>query len=693
MSEFVKWSLAIQNNFDRLIEENGVVFLTVEVDRETMWERYMDAFPSGTNEIFRERREFECNCCRSFIRQYGNLVSIDANNQVHSIWDVEDVPYPFDVVTKEMGDFIRSHKITNFFVTKELKLGTKQNHGESPEGKVETWDHFYLNLPKEMKYTGSASVEARMAELRDPINVFKRGLEELTLEATEIILDLIDQGSLYKGDEFRESVSKFRTFQLIYDKLDDSEKEVWCWKNGNTHVAKIGNTSIGTLITNLSKGMDLKTAVAKYEAIVAPANYKRTKSLYSKRDVEQAEKKITEIGLQDSLGRRFAKLTDISVNNVLFSNVEAQSMMKDSVFDTLKSEAKSSKQQNFDKVEEISVEEFFSKVVPHAESIEAYVENNHSKNLMSLIAPTDLKAPSMLKWDNNFSWAYTGDVTDSEMRERVKLAGGRVDGVFRFTHSWNKLEPNRSLMDLHVFLPTHGGHKSGSHDSYGNKERVGWNNRNHYSTGGVQDVDYVDPAPKGYVPIENITFPSVDKMPEGKYICKIHNWSFRNSGGKGEAELEVGGEIFHYVYPATKHKEWVTVAEVTLKNGVFTVDHKIPPSTASQNHWNVDTNQFTKVSVAMLSPNYWDEQTGKGNKHYFFFLEGCKTDDAPRGFFNEFLRNDLTPHRKVFEALGNKMRVEYDEHQMSGLGFSSTQRNELVVKVTGSFNRMLKIKF
>ena len=79
-----------------------------------------------------------------------------------------------------------------------------------------------------------------------------------------------------------------------------------------------------------------------------------------------------------------------------------------------------------------------------------------------------------------------------------------------------------------------------------------------------------------------------------------------------------------------------------------------------------------------------------GNQHYFFMLQGCVNDGNTRGFYNEFLRDELTPHRKVLEMIGSKNRTEETVDQLSGVGFSNA-RQEVVVRVTGRTQRTLKV--
>jgi len=108
--------------------------------------------------------------------------------------------------------------------------------------------------------------------------------------------------------------------------------------------------------------------------------------------------------------------------------------------------------------------------------------------------------------------------------------------------------------------------------------------------------------------------------------------------------------------------------------------------------WNMGSNKFYPVSMIMNSPNHWGDKVS-GNKHTFFIIDKAINDESPRGIFNEFLKSELTEHKRVFELLGSKLKIEKTDNQLSGLGFSSTQRNEVIVKVSGAFTRIIKVKF
>ena len=111
--------------------------------------------------------------------------------------------------------------------------------------------------------------------------------------------------------------------------------------------------------------MDLDSAVTRFEKVVAPTNYKRPTALITPRMVEDAKTKLQELGLIDSLERRFANETDLSTQNVLY--VDKSSGLKD-VFDTLASDTKVNPK-SLNKVEEISINDFISNVLPRTKSL------------------------------------------------------------------------------------------------------------------------------------------------------------------------------------------------------------------------------------------------------------------------------------------------------------------------------------
>lgn len=676
-SEFKK---LFQANFEDMTKDAEHLF-EIEIDKDEFWNLYLDSYPAGTNEIYRERREYDCNCCRQFFRNIGNAVVIK-NNQVRTMWDFKTGDDTFQPVMDALNAYLMSKAVTNLHVSKFNKIGTNKNF-EQTDGNVTEWEHFYLELPSRFVDTTLRSVGDLQGAFRDIRNVFKRSLDEISEEAVLTVLELIASNSLYKGAEWKQVLEKFLEYKRQYVNLNDKEKDNFAWENSSKAgvvVGKIRNHSIGTLLVDISEDVDLDTAVRKYEVIVAPTNYKRPQAIYTKKMLEDAKKTIEELGYMDSLARRHATLDDITVNNILFSNKDAAKRISGaSVFDDMLSEASSSPKK-FSKVEEVTVDKFVSDILPTASGLEVYFENKHASNMVSLIAPKSKDAKTMFKWDNGFSWAYTGNMTDSDVKQNVKSAGGAVDGVLRFSIQWNDEDYNPNDFDAHCTEP--------------NGNEIYYADRISRYTGGNLDVDIIQPT-RNTPAVENITWPVKNRMKTGKYCFYVH--CYNNRGGRSgfKAEIEFNGQIYSFNYnKSLRQNEGVQVAEVTLDaNGDFTIKELLPSNVSSRDIWGIKTNQFVPVSTVMYSPNYWDEQQGIGNKHYFFMLKDCINPEKPNGFYNEFLKQELVQHKRVFEALGGKMAVEDVDDQLSGIGFSSTLHNDLVVKVKGTTERIIKIKF
>ena len=638
----------------------------VDIDPDLLWETYLNSFPEGTNPIYKTRREYDCSACRQFIKHLGGVVSI-VGGRIITIWDVQVKGF-HQVVADAMAELVRQRLVKNIYLHNEPSVGVATSRQSLEDKSVKDWTHFFVNLPSDVVLRND-QIGPRLAESLATHDVMARGLVEIDFAAIDTVIELIAQGSLYRGEEHLRSLTAFRALKV--DSVGRAPA-MFAWENLKAPAGRIRNTVIGSLLVDLAAGVDLEDAVKSFEAKVAPTNYKRPKALVTKAMVLNAQKVVDELGLTSALDRRYARIDDITINNVLFADRSAKKAM--SAFDELAASVPVSPK-SLAKVEEVGIEDFITKILPRAESLEVMFENRHAPNLVSLIAPVDPTAKQLFKWPNNFSWSYVGEVTDS-IKERVKAAGGNVTGDFRASLSWF----NYDDLDLHLVEPT------GEEIYYGSEVS---------RRGGTLDVDMNAGWGGTRTPIENIVYANRDRMPEGRYLLFVENYSKRETQDVGfEVEVEFDGVTHSFAYAkplSTKERVEVCTFNYARKGGME-IGKSLPSSPATKTIWGVPTQTFHKVRVVMLSPNHWDGKS-IGNKHYIFALDGCRNEGKARGFFNEFLNEGLTPHRKVLEVVGSKMRTEESEHQLSGLGFSSTQRNYLFCKVQGSFSRTVKIVF
>ncbi len=681
--EFKEFRSKLQEHFDAMAANNTL--FSVSVDKDEMWNTYLDSFPPGTNLIYRTRREYDCSCCRQFIRTVGNVVVIK-NNQLTTIWDLELGDDTYQVVADAMAAFIKSRSVTDIYYHDQEKIGTEYNFERYEDGTLIKWDHFQVMLPRAF-VKKKDQIPTEQGNFRDIRNVFKRSLEEISVDSIETVLELIYSNSLYKGEEWKRPLTIFLEAKKEYDALvTEAKKDNYVWakvvKVGPA-IGKIKNHSVGTLLINIGEGMELDLAVRKYEQIVAPSNYKRPKAIFTQKMLEDAKKELTELGYIDFLSRRHATLDDITVNNILFSNKDAAKRIVGGadIFAKLGSKAVVDPKK-FSRAEEISIENFIERVLPTATGLELFLENRYTGNMVSLIAPEDARAKTMFKWNNAFSWAYSGNITDS-MKQRVKEAGGQVDGDLRFSIQWNDTEEfSQNDLDAHCIEP--------------NNNEIYFAKKRSYYTDGKLDVDIMSPQ-KDKAAVENITWNSRRTMKDGTYEFFVRQYA--NRGGKDgfRAEIEFDDQLYSFDYPhELRQGQDIAVAAVTLRKGIFTIKEKLQASTGTsvpKELWGVKTMDFVPVSIVCYSPNYWDEQKGIGHKHVLFMLKGCVNPEEPNGMFNEFIKEDLMKYKRVLEALGSACHVTKCDDQLSGVGFSTTKRDEVVVKVIGKTERIMRIKF
>ncbi len=653
----------------------------VQIPRDILWAAYLESFPVEEG----CRQDKNCNSCQSFIKNFGGLVAINPETfERISIWDFVPSDSLYVPGVTLMSKFVHDAPIRDAFFHESSKLGTPENKQLLPDGSVTTWFHLSLTAPKEA-VKKEDEIPTLLGHIRENKGVFQRALAEFKAPHFEAVLELIDQNGLYKGEEWRPAIQNFYNVLKRYNALQTpDQKEAFCWVQAKRTdidvLLRFRNTSMGTLFQDLAEEKEFEKAILAFEAKVAPTNYKRPTAVVTQKMIEAAQKQLTELGLLSSLERRHAQISDISPKDVIYLNRNTSGPKADDIFSQLKGDAQNPIKLVTSKLDTIKIDDFLSDILPKAKALEIQFANEHLSNLMSLVAPVHADSPSLFPWPNGFSWSYANQLSDA-IKDRVKAQGGKVEGELRISLSWF----NPDDLDLHVSLPK-------SDKIYFGNPRSG---------GGELDVDMNAYGKKSDTePVENVIFQNQKYMEEGTYRVSVNQFNKRAPASLRPGfviEVEHNGEVHTFEYSDS------VAAKAVIEAVVFTYSKtegiKIIKSIKADSRllqkeaWSLKTGQFYPVSLVLNSPNYWEDAPKTGNRHTFFILPQAFNPERPRGIFNEFLKPEFNVHRKVFEVLGSKMLVPESQHQLSGLGFSSTKPTQILVKVEGAFTRTLKVSF
>lgn len=607
----------------------------VDVHHEDLWKLYLESFPE---EI---RQTYNCNACKSFIRKVGNVISINPQDlTIKTVWDfVIDDDENFRKVVKNLHDLVweSKDKIVERYIGKDMMVGIPR-------------DDFY-HFAGRFNYVREDQPEQSLKE------VLTNSLEKINLPVIASIIEKINSGDLYRVNDDT-LLTLFQGLKQQYESLtNDIERQRFLWVKSRTVpevVCKIKNSSLGTLLVNLSEGMEESEALEKYETMVSSANYRRVdSSKLSQLDIERGRQQLEKEGLLGALQRRFAKLGDIDIKDLIYRD---SGLPKDLDLFNLPTKGKPKSS------ETLTLEQFINYLQQNSvTNLEIFLERDHKNNLYSLI--TSDNPGQLFSWDNSFSWTYSGNLSDS-IKERVKRAGGRVDSDIRMSLAWK----NTDDYDLHLRTP------------YGT---ISYQRMSLPGINGKLDVDMNAGSPLVTNAVENIYLHDLPNLPHGKYSLYVHNFSKRNNENYGfEIELAIKDKdpVIVYYDRLIGHKSKVEVLEFDINSkGISPIRYNSSVAPTSSNNlvlWGNETGKFHTVDSISFSPNYWGDNK-VGNKHVLINIKGMKNPDPVSPFFNEYLKQDLVQkNRRFFEAFTVNNKVTPTQEQCSGVGFSTTMKGK-----------------
>lgn len=659
---------AMQDHFTA--STKGVTHLfKVNVSPDDLWEMYLQGFPAE------ERQHYNCNACKSFIRKYGNVVTIDTQGRVSSpLWSA-----PVD--SEHVGAFrlvesiLLGASVSGVFYDSETIWGTPVNRDNV---RKVNWEHLSVKPAGALVFRSRTETAGQaMAKKREEFQGIQRAITEFSKEVAQQALALATSGALRRGDLVRASLEWFiATQDAMRSAKGSAVAKLWLIvSTAPAGFCFIRSSLAGTLMQDIAEGRSAAEVKRRYEEKADPTNYQRAQVAPRAGNIAQAEDLVEKLGLATALERRYASVDELPLFWRSQKLAVEQKVAKGPVFGHLTPKVKEAESGGLEIPRTtMTWEKFRRTVLPAATAIEVLVPDS-TQRFAGLVTAAHSDAAPILQWDrpeqrNPFSWYYA-DGVDASIRKRVMEAGGQVDNVdIRASLSWNTYTD----LDLHCHGPA-------GVIYFGNK-------RDWY--GGGLDVD-MNIRPDTLKPVENIRWPK-GSAPDGQYEFRVHNYTSRAEANPFQVELELFGEVYLVGGVAPTRSAYYSVASFTVKNGAVVgkpILH-LPQKAASNavTTWGLTPRSWARVQGLCLSPNLWSEEDAeraRSGKHVFFLLEGCQDNNkgTGRGFFSEFLVNDLKPVRATLEAYTANADLHQapDDNPACGLGMSDASEWNLTVRV------------
>ncbi len=343
---------------------------------------------------FENRQYHACGACRAFFRRYGDLVTLEDDGTLRSVFfDEREAPEDFRAAIAAVQNVVERARVTGPFYTEDGVLGMPVT--TTPV----RWTHFAVTVPRARRYTAKVprAHEAEAARIVEH-GVVSRALADFTESHLEKAVMLLRSDALSRSEHFLAPAE-----WLLALARDRRPNAVWmAVATAPAGYCHPRSGMLGTLLDDVASGKSADEIKRAFAAKMHPLRYQRPQAPPSEGAIAQAEKLVAELGLERAFERRFARLDEVVA---LWKPKAADEPKKDGFFAHLR--ARSRDERLAVDMGAISWAKFARTVLPTATEISALVPA--SGNFIGLATSVHADAPALLKWDadgarNPVSW-------------------------------------------------------------------------------------------------------------------------------------------------------------------------------------------------------------------------------------------------------------------------------------------------
>lgn len=354
-------------------EAAGKPFFRTDADPAKLWEIYLSGFPDAY-----AKQYATCLADEQFIRNYGGLVTLEDGATKPLLWSPVET-YTGNSV-QALRYYVEKAKITGVFIPFTVTLGRPVVN--------DIWRNMHVSLSKAVLSEAGASAEE--GRIKAERALVMQTLAEFQQSHFATFRALLATGAFTAPERFIPiadwwlGLYQNRTHNNIWNAVANVAP---AW----THVK---NSTMGACLYMLMEGKPAEEVKAFYNHAMDPQRHQRPVAPPTLGNIQVAEKKVADMGIEPSLLRRHALLDEIP--EWRWKPKVMTPAIGGGVFDHLKA-PKNVPSSLLLNAGVITLEKFLNTVLPAADAI--HVVRQYQMQLGAIVTAVDPNAPPILQWD------------------------------------------------------------------------------------------------------------------------------------------------------------------------------------------------------------------------------------------------------------------------------------------------------